>query len=54
MDSNINKTARISGQSPEFSDCPLIHVEEIFGGKIRKTINYGQYQRSTVVTYIGN
>ena len=22
-----NKTARISGQSPEFSDCPLIHTD---------------------------
>ena len=23
----LNKTARISGQNPESSDCPLIHIE---------------------------
>ena len=25
-----SKTARISGQSLEFSDCPFIHVEQFF------------------------
>ena len=27
----INKTARISGQSSECSDCPLIHIEKFLG-----------------------
>ena len=36
----MNKTARISWQSPECSDCPLIHIEYFLGKENFETYNF--------------
>ena len=49
-----NKTARISGQNPELSDCRLISLEKLLVKKYWKTINFRQYLKSCVKMLVGN
>ena len=48
-----NKTMRLSGQSPEYSDCHLTHIELTFGSRKNwKTFKFGQFQRSSVKIWV--
>ena len=51
---NNNKTARITRQSLEWSDCPLSHFEWFLGREINENFNYWTKKSSVKILVVGN